>query len=166
MADSPAAPTRPKRIAVVVGIVAALAVASLVVYLEAGYQPTTTSGHPFTGTTATTFTYPCPTSYSTSTGTSTAEAPQAGLDFGHLLGNFSAMTIVLYGYGPTGNSVTTSSFEVLNRSSSAGAARYEVNITTTAIEPNVSVASVHNSTTTVVSSGNHTTRSSFLGYVS
>lgn len=78
------------------------------------------------------------------------------------------MTVEIYGNGSTGNSITTSSFSVLNKSSytssSGKATAYEVNVTTVAIEPNVEIEGSQNFSTTLVSPGNHTNRDSVVAY--
>jgi len=116
------------------------------------------------GTTTSTITYHCPTWFTTQTTTmsTTGNTSNRGLDFGPLLGNFSAMTVVLYGNGPTGKSFTSSSMAVLSRSWAPSGPLYEVNVTSESIEPQVTISSYGNTTTTITSPGNVTRIGSIL----
>ena len=163
--DHQAEPPRTRRTLVVVVVVAVLALASLVAYLQIGYQHRTTSVLPPVGTTTNTITYPCPTSFTTQTTTTSCTANNTstrGLDFGPLLDNFSAMTVVLYGNGSNGRSLTSSNMAVLSRSSAPSGPLYEVNVTTESIEPQVTISSYGNTTTTITSPGNVTRIGSVL----
>lgn len=154
----------------VIVVVIVLTVASLAVYLQAGNESRTTSVSTLVRTITTTVTYPCPASLATQTGTSTKSSTgnntsNGGLNFGPLLGNFSAMTVVLYGNGSNGKSFTSSSMAVLNRSLTSSGPIYEVNVTTKSIERQVTVSGTQNTMTTIVSPGNITTVGSLLADV-
>ncbi|MDG6908307.1 MAG: hypothetical protein JRN20_21260 [Nitrososphaerota archaeon] len=154
-------------VAILVAIVVIAGVAS--VYLL-GFRDVGGNVSHSVSTITQTSTFPCPTSIENQTTSQNGTTVNSLPSFGPLFGNFSAMTVELYGNGSTGNSVTTSSFSVLNRStytsSSGTATAYEVNITTVAIEPNVEVEGFQNYTTTLVSPGNHTNRESVVAYFS
>ncbi len=168
MADRPVGSPH-SRVFLVVGIVVVLAAASLVIYLQTGNQPGTTSSPPV-GTTTTTVYFPCPVSVTAQTSTTTTSSPgnsasNKGLDLGPLLGNFSAMTVVMYGNDSNGKSFTSSSMAVLNRSSTPSGPIYEVNVTSKSIEPQVTTYETQNATTTITSPGNVTSIGSVVADV-
>lgn len=156
------------KILVAVVAVAVIIAASLVTeYTQAvNHQRGTESVLPVNGTTTTTATYPCPSSLLTQTNTTTAgtggSSKNRGLDFGPLLGNFSTMTVAMFGNGSNGKSFTTSTMTVLSRSPTAPGAAYEVNVTTKSIEPQVTVSYSQSTTTTITSTGNVTRIGSVL----
>ena len=166
MADLPAGPLGSNRVIIVVGIVIVLAVTSVVVYLQTGNQPSTTSDLPSIGTTTTTVTFPCSSAFTTQTITNTTnnagESNNGGLDFSPLLGNFSAVTMVEYGNGSEGRSFTSSSVAVLSRRSTPSGPIYEVNVTTMSIAPVNLAYLTQNTETTITSSGNITRIGSVL----
>jgi len=123
----------------------------------------------YSSTTTTTQTVPCPTSLFTQTSTTTSTGTSGNgenrfPDYGPLLGNFSAITVVLYGNGPTGTSYTTATLLVKNRTSSSSGVTYLINVTMKEVGPNVTVESTPNYTTTMIS-GNQTTEGSVLARV-
>jgi hypothetical protein len=155
-------------VAILLGIVIVAGVAAV---YEFGIQGAGVGSTSHSVSTVTeTYTLPCPSSFENQTSSETSTSVNSLPDFGSLFGNFSALTIELYGNGSTGNSLTTSSFSVLNRSSyvsSSGRQNdYEVNVTTVAIEPNVEEEYSENFSTTVVTPGNHTNRESIVAYFS
>lgn len=165
-ADLSAAPPRPRRPIIVVGVVAVLAVAALTIYLEVGNRPRSTPSSSPAGTATTTVTYPCPFSSTTQTLTTTAGSTgSAGSGYGPLLGNFSAMNVVLYGNGTNGKWFASSSMTVLNRSSTPSGLGYEVNITTESVGRRVNVSETQRVTTTIISPGNFTSVGSELANV-
>ena len=165
-ADLSAAPPRPRRPIIVVGVVAVLAVAALTIYLEVGNRPRSTPSSSPAGTATTTVTYPCPFSSTTQTLTTTAGSTgSAGSGYGPLLGNFSAMNVVLYGNGTNGKWFASSSMTVLNRSSTPSGPVYEVNITTESVGRRVNVSETQRVTTTIISPGNFTSVGSELANV-
>ena len=155
-------------IAILLGIVIIAGVAAVYEFGIQGAGVGSTSHSVSTVTETSTF--PCPSSFENQTSSETRTSVNSLPDFGSLFGNFSAMTVILYGSGSTGNSLTTSSFSVLNRSSylssSGKETEYEVNVTTVAVEPNVQEQYSDNFSTTIVSPGNHTNRESVVAYFS
>jgi hypothetical protein len=120
-------------------------------------------------TTTTTETIPCVTSLfkqtSTTTSTGTSRSAENRLpDYGPFLGNFSAITVVLYGFSSTGKSYTTATLLVLNRSSSSSGATYLVNATARSVGPSVTMESTQNFTTTIIG-GNQTRVGSVLARI-
>ena len=114
-----------------------------------GFEPTVT----------TTIATPCPSSVlnQTSTTSSTGSSSQT-LNLATLFGNFSEMTVAISGSGSPVSSIATSSFDILNVSSSQDYGQiYEVNLTTKTVDFNVQVQESQNLTTTIVQPGNHTT---------
>ena len=133
-------------------------------------QSRTSSSTRFAPTTTTTFTYPCASSVITRTSASvpasTGNGSNHGVNFGPLLGNFSAMTVALYGNDSNGRSYATYSYVVLNRTSSPSGTIYEVNVTSRSVGRSVTVSEDENSTTTLVSPGNITRFGSVLEDIS
>jgi hypothetical protein len=97
---------------------------------------------------------------------STGNGSNHGVNFGPLLGNFSAMTVALYGNDSNGRSYSTYSYVVLNKSSSPSGTTYEVNVTSRSVGRSVAVSEDQNSTTTMVSPGNITRIGSVLEDIS
>jgi hypothetical protein len=114
-------------------------------------------------TTTTTQTIPCPTSLTTQTTSTTSTGTNRLPSFGPLLGNFSSISVMLYGHTPTGGSYTSLTFAVLNRSSSSSGPTYLLNITGRTVGPNVTTEETQEFTTTIASA-NQTWEGSLLGH--
>jgi len=132
---------------VVVIVCASVGVVTLNEGLPPAYtEPTSTS----------TLTIPCPTSNATQTSeNSTAESQ----NYGPLLGNLSAITIVEQGSSSAGASIITGSLLVLNRTFTGPTPEYLVNVTIGEVGLNISEVSISNgytSTTTVSSTQEQT----------
>jgi len=119
---------------------------------------------PFTeSTSTTTLTFPCSTSNSTQ---GTESGPGGFPDYGPLLGNLSAVSIVEREFSPLGNISVTDSLSVLNRTSSGPVPEYLVNVTMTESGANTSEVSVNDGlTTTTTISGTQVQIGSALGLV-
>ena len=114
-------------------------------------------------TTTTTETISCPTLNSTqASGNSSVRVP----NYGPLLGNFSAISMVYDLYGSSGNFAISASLLVLNRSFASARPVYLVNVTAKEVSSNVTMVSTNDYTTTTSTTiGNQTQMGSVLGLV-
>lgn len=113
-------------------------------------------------TTTTTQTISCPSNSTQTSGNSSARVP----NFGPLLGNLSAISIVENVYSSDGNFSLLANLLVLNRSFTSSRPVYLVNVTAKAVSSNVTMVSGNGSTTTTEKTGgNQTQMGSVLGLV-
>jgi hypothetical protein len=143
----------------VFGIVLVLVTAAVGVVSWNGRSATVFAG----STTTTTQTISCPTLNSTQTsGNGSVRFP----NYGPLLGNLSAISIVENVYGSSGNFATSVNLLVLNRSLTSSRPVYLVNVTMKEVSSNVAMVSVNDfTTTTSTTSGTQTQMGSVMGLV-